>query len=212
VSVDVKICGISDAVAMQATVAAGARYVGLVFYPPSPRAVTIEAARQLAALVPASVTPVGLFVDPNDDDLRYVLASVPLQIIQLHGDETPERVTTVRKLTGLPVMKAVKITTTADVAKARSYESAADLLLFDAHAPGAALPGGNARAFDWSLLHGQSFAEPWMLAGGLNAGNLAEAVRITGAKIVDISSGVEDAPGRKSPDKIRGFLGLAKRL
>ncbi len=212
-SVQVKICGINDAVAMQAAVDSGAHYVGLVFYPSSPRAVTIDAAKKLAVLVPASIPVVGLFVDPADEDVVKAAKEVPLRIIQLHGGETPERVAIIRKLTGLPVMKAISIANADDLNNVAAYEAVADMLLFDAKPPkDGALPGGNAVAFDWSLLKGHRFAKPWMLAGGLNAKNLAEAVRMTGAKIIDVSSGVEDRPGHKNPNKIRKLIALAKKI
>jgi len=211
-SVDVKICGINDAVSMQTAIESGARFVGLVFYAPSPRAVTIDAARELAAAVPPAVRTVGLFVDPKDRELLATIKKVPLRIIQLHGDETPERVTEIKKLTKLPVMKAIKIATKYDLKSIPAYEAVADWLLFDAKASDSILPGGNAKVFDWSLLKGITPTKPWMLAGGLNVENLAEAVRVTGARTVDVSSGVEDAPGRKNPDKIRELIALARRL
>lgn len=212
-SIDIKICGINDVAAMEAAVDHGARYVGLVFYPPSPRNVTPETAQYLTTLVPPLVTTVGLFVDPKDEDILRVLQDVPLGMIQLHGDEPPKRIKSIKGLTGLPVMKAIKISTAEDLEKIPAYEEVADYLLFDAKSlENGALPGGNAKAFDWSILQGQKFAKPWMLAGGLNAQNLAEAVRITGAKIVDTSSGVEDRPGHKNVKKIIEFLAVGKRL
>ena len=179
-SVTAKICGINDETAMRTAIAAGARFVGLVFYPPSPRALDPDAAASLAALVPAGVAKVGLFVDPDDALLDAVLAKVPLDLIQLHGDESPERCLDIRERTGLPVMKVIKVAN--------------------------ALPGGNALAFDWTLLSAQEWPVPWMLAGGLNADNVTEAVLASGATIVDVSSGVEAEPGRKDPDRIRAFL------
>ncbi|HEU0118353.1 MAG TPA: phosphoribosylanthranilate isomerase [Alphaproteobacteria bacterium] len=213
-AVVVKICGINDLVAMRTAVEAGARYVGLVFYPRSPRAVNPNVAAKLATLVPPSVTLTGLFVDPTDADLKDVLEKVPLRMIQLHGDETPERVAEVKQLTGLKVMKAIPVLEAKDLDNIAAFEDVADMLLFDAKPPNHvdAMPGGNAQVFDWGLLHGKAFSKPWMLAGGLNADNLVEAVRITGAHIVDVSSGVEDAPGRKSPIKIREFIDLASNL
>lgn len=213
-TIDVKICGINDAPAMQTAIDCGAKYVGLVFYPKSPRNVTVELAQQLATLAPKNVTVVGLFVEPKDQDLLAVLQHVPLGMIQLHGDEPPKRIKSVKGLTGLPVMKAIKVASANDLKTVPNFEAAADRILFDAKAPSHmdALPGGNALAFDWGLLQGVKTTKPWMLAGGLNAGNLVEAVRITGAKTVDVSSGVEDTPGKKSPDKIRELLALAKNL
>lgn len=207
-----KICGINDETAMRTAIAAGARFVGLVFYPPSPRAVEPEDAAELAALVPSGVTKVGLFVDPDDALLERVLAYVPLDMIQLHGSETPERCREIRARWNLPVMKAIKVSTSGDIDDAEAYDGAVDWLMFDAKAPKdmkGALPGGNALAFDWTLLAGRDFPVPWMLAGGLDPDNLAEAVRLSGAKVVDVSSGVESAPGRKDPQRIEAFLSKA---
>lgn len=214
-AVEAKICGINAPEAMAAAVEGGAAYVGLVFYPPSPRAVTERQAAALAVLVPSSVVKVGLFVDMDDEGFRRILAAVPLDLLQLHGAETPERVRAVRALTGLPVMKAIKVATEADVAAADRYLGIADRLLFDAKAPPdlkGALPGGNALAFDWQLLGTHRWPCPWMLSGGLDAGNVADAVRISGAPAVDVSSGVERRPGVKDPAKIRAFLETVKRL
>ncbi len=212
-SVAVKICGINDAAAMNAAVQAGADYVGLVFFPKSPRFVTPQQAEALAALVPATITTVGLFVDPTDEQLIDTLKQVPLRMLQLHGGETSERVAAIKKLTGLPVMKAIGVSKAEDVAQANQYQNIADMLLFDAKPPATSeLPGGNAKSFDWSLLKGHSFNKPWMLAGGLNAQNLAEAMRITGASIIDVSSGVEDSPGHKSIHKIQDLIAIAHKL
>lgn len=208
-SVTAKICGINDETAMRTAVEAGARYVGLVFYPPSPRALDPDTAAALAALVPAGVTRVGLFVDPDDALIDTVLAKVPLDLIQLHGDESPDRCVELRGRTGLPVMKVIKVANADDLEATRAYTGAVDWLMFDAKAPKEmtdALPGGNALAFDWTLLSAHDWPVPWMLAGGLNAENVADAVRASGAGIVDVSSGVEAAPGRKDPDRIRAFL------
>jgi len=210
---DVKICGLNDPDAVAAAVDGGARFVGFVFFPASPRAVSPSQAGALAAAVPEGITRVGLVVDASDGMLEMILDGASLDMLQLHGHETPERVVEVRGRFGLPVMKAVPIAGAADVAAARAYEGVADRLMFDARPPaGATRPGGNALAFDWELLAGEAWAVPWVLAGGLNAGNLAEAVRTSGAPMVDVSSGVEDAPGVKNPDKIRAFLEIAKGL
>lgn len=213
-SVAVKICGINDPVAIQAALSAGAEFVGLVFYPRSPRAVTIEQAQRLVALVPPDITPVGLFVDPTDEEILKIGRQVMLHMVQLHGNETPERVQQIKNLTGMPVMKAIKIESAADFAQVSSYEQVADWLLFDAKPADSvnALPGGNAVSFDWSLLKDRTFNKPWMLAGGLNAGNITNAVRMTGASVIDVSSGVEDSPGHKNPDKIRELLALAGKI
>ena len=209
--VEVKICGISDDEAMEAAIEAGADYVGLVFYPPSPRAVTPERAAELVEFTPADVTKVGLFVDPDDATLDRVLTHVRLDLLQLHGTETPGRVEAIRLEYGLPVMKVIAVATALDLAAAEPFLAVTDRLLFDAKPPrGATLPGGNAASFDWTILQGRRWGVPWMLAGGLTPANVAEAVRISGATAVDVSSGVETAPGRKDADKIRAFIAAAR--
>lgn len=210
-----KICGINSPPAMAAALAGGAAYVGLVFYPPSPRNVTPEQAAQLAASVPAHVAKVGLFVDADDATFERVLDAVPLDLLQLHGKETPQRVAEIRQRFGCPVMKAIRIAGPDDVARAADFVDASDRLLFDAQAPAdlaGALPGGNGLAFDWSLLAEKEWPLPWMLSGGLTPDNLAEAVRATGAVCVDVSSGVEASRGVKDPEKIRRFLAAAAAL
>lgn len=210
----VKICGINHPDAMGAAVEGGARYVGLVFYDRSPRFVPPETAAQLSRLVPTGVRVVGLFVDPDDLFLERIVSAVPLDMIQLHGGETPQRVADIRAAYNIEVMKAVKVAESADLDRAAAYEAVADRLLFDAKPPQgvAALPGGNGLSFDWTLLRGRDWSIPWMLSGGLNAGNLAEAVRETGAVAVDVSTGVEDRPGHKDPARIRAFLAAAQDL
>ncbi len=211
-SVEAKICGINDPAAMRAAVEGGAACVGLVFYPPSPRNLTPRQACALAGLAPSPIRKVGLFVDPDNATLAAVTMQVALDVLQLHGRETPERVAAIRAGFGVPVMKAIKVGAPEDVEAARAYEEVADLLLFDAKAPGASLPGGTGQSFDWTLLAGRRWAKPWMLSGGLDAANVAEAVRIAGAPMVDVSSGVESAPGRKDPAAIRAFLDAVRRL
>jgi len=214
-TVQVKICGISTAEAMTAAVEGGAAFVGLVFYPPSPRTVTPAEAAPLAALVPEGIVKTGLLVDAEDAAIEAVLKEVPLDLLQLHGSETPERVAAIKARFGLPVMKVVKLRQQGDLEAAEPFLAVADRLLFDAKPPAAmteALPGGNALAFDWTLLSGTTWPLPWMLAGGLTPENLARAVAVTGAPAVDISSGVEDAPGVKNPQKIRAFLAAARDL
>ncbi len=214
-TVEAKICGINAPEAMRAAVDGGAAYVGLVFYPPSPRYVTPTEAAALARLAPAGVVKVGLFVDIGDAVLAEVLSQVPLDVLQLHGAETPERVRDIKAATGLAVMKAIKIAAADDVAAANPYIGVADRLLFDAKAPPdlqGALPGGNALKFDWQLLGGRTWPCPWMLSGGLDAGNVAEAVAISGAPAVDVSSGVEQRPGFKSTERIAAFLAAVSRL
>ncbi|HZH29005.1 MAG TPA: phosphoribosylanthranilate isomerase [Azospirillaceae bacterium] len=213
-SVRVKICGVNAPEAMDAAVQGGARWIGLVFYPKSPRAVGPELACQLARMVPTGVRTVGLFVEPDEAWLERVVTQVPLDLIQLHGEETPARVREIRGAWGIPVMKAVKVGSAGDLAQVPAYEAVADRLLFDARPPAkvAALPGGNGIPFDWSLLAGRTWGRPWMLSGGLNADNLVEAVRTTGAVEVDVSSGVEDRPGHKDPALVRRFLAAASAL
>ncbi|MFC3568561.1 phosphoribosylanthranilate isomerase [Paracoccus simplex] len=209
-TVSVKICGLTEAAGLAAAVEAGARYVGFVFFPKSPRHVSPEAAAELAAQVPLGVAKVGLFVDPDDAALDAVLARVPLDLIQLHGAETPARVAEVKARSGLPVMKAVGLAEPQDLDALWDYGLVADMLLIDAKPPrDAVLPGGNGLAFDWRLLAGRQILKPWLLAGGLTPENVAEALRLTRAPGVDVSSGVESAPGVKDPERIRRFIARA---
>jgi len=211
VSVSVKICGITDLDAIDAAVEGGADMVGFVFYPPSPRAVKPDFAADLADILPPETQVVGLFVDADDATFDRVIGDLRLDLIQCHGKESPERIDAIRLEYGLPVMKAISIETALDFELVKEYLDVADRLLFDTKPPkGATLPGGNAVSFDWSLLSGRKFSLPWMLAGGLDAGNVAEAIRISGAKAVDVSSGVEIAPGQKDPAKIKAFIKAAK--
>lgn len=207
---EAKICGITDANALRAALDYGAAMVGFVFFPPSPRNVDFAAAKALAERVPPGrAAKVALVVNAEDALLDRILAEVPIDLIQLHGKESPERCAAIRARTGKPVMKAIAIAEESDFAPVKQYEQVCDRLLFDAKpkpGEGKGLPGGNAVAFDWMLLKGRSFALPWMLAGGLTPDNVATAIRLTGAPMVDTSSGVEDAPGHKSPEKIRRFL------
>lgn len=212
-ALEVKICGLADAVALDAAVSGGARMVGFVFYPPSPRALAPAAAAALALRVPPGVSRVGLVVDADDAAIAAILAQVSLDLLQLHGSETPARVADVRSRFRLPVIKAIAVEDVDDLAAADPYVAVADRLLFDARPPkDATRPGGNARAFDWRLLAGRGWPVPWLLAGGLQADNLAEAVRLSGAAAVDVSSGVEDASGHKSVALIRAFLDAAARI
>lgn len=212
-TVHVKICGLSSAEGIQATAAAGATYMGFVFYPPSPRAVTPDQAARLAGFVPPSITKVALLVDAPDRLISEVISAVNPDLLQLHGKETPARVAEIKRRFGCAVMKAVAIGDADDVAQAGIYETIADLLLFDAKPPKSmanALPGGNALAFDWALIASRKTAIPWMLSGGLTPDNVAKAIRVTGARMVDVSSGVEDAPGVKNPALIKAFVKAAQ--
>lgn len=208
--VSVKICGLKTPDAMTAALESGADFVGLNFYPPSPRYVDIEVAAYIAAYVPNKTKIVGLFVDPDDVTLQNTLNNVRLDIIQLHGSETPERVKEIRETFNLPVMKIIPVTGKESLESAAAFESAADWLMFDAK--GDKLPGGNGIAFDWTILKDRTFKKPWMLAGGLTADNVAEALSILSPTAVDVSSGVESAPGVKDPDKIRNFIAKTRFL
>jgi phosphoribosylanthranilate isomerase len=213
-SVAAKICGLSSGEAVKAAVVGGAAYLGFVFYPPSPRAVTPAKAALLCAAVPTGISRVGLFVDADDDTIGAVLAETQIDVLQFHGHESPERVAAAKLRFARPVMKVVAIAGPEDVLNAARYEEVADLLLFDAKPPRRpdALPGGNGLAFDWSLIAGRSWRREWMLSGGLTAELLPEAVRISGATVVDVSSGVESRPGEKDLDKISAFLAAARAL
>lgn len=208
-SVAVKICGLNSPSAIEA--AAGAAYAGFVFFARSPRHVLPASAVRLARGLPPLVVRVALVVDPGDTDLDAILGTFRPDLWQLHGAETPARVAEIKARTGLPAMKALGISRTEDLAQAEPYLEVADRLLFDAKPPKRpdALPGGNAVSFDWSILADTNLPLPWMLSGGLTAANLAAAVRISGAKCVDLSSGVEDRPGHKAPRLIRRFLTAA---
>jgi phosphoribosylanthranilate isomerase len=207
--VRVKICGLTAPEAVRHAGACGAAYAGLVFFPPSPRNLPLEHARALVDAAPPGVTTVALLVDP-DDALVDRVAALPVGMLQLHGRETPARTAEIRARTGLPVMKAIGIGTAEDLAQIAGYEAVADQILVDARAPdGASRPGGNAAAFDWRLIAGRPWARPWMLAGGLTPANVAEAIRLTGASQVDVSSGVESAPGVKDPALVAAFIEAA---
>jgi len=214
-AIEVKICGINSAEALSAAVEGGAALVGFNFYRKSPRFLTPDAAAALARTVPASVQRVGLIVDLDNEAIASLLAAVPLDMLQLHGSEDPARVAAIRARFRKPVMKAIPLARAEDLAVADAYLPVADRLLFDAKPPASmkgAMPGGNALSFDWRLLQGHQWPKPWMLAGGLNLENLAEAVGISGARRIDVSSGVEDRPGLKSPAKIKALLALAQTL
>ena len=211
-SVQAKICGLSTAEAVDAAVRFGARWVGFVTYPRSPRHVASnDVLKALGARVPKSVGRMGLFVDPDDALLDERLATGAIDMLQLHGAESPERIAAIKTRTGKPVMKVIKVAEAGDVERGiAAYADVADRLMFDA-AEGT-LPGGNARVFDWTTLSGRIVPLPWLLAGGLTPDNVAEAVRVTGARAVDVSSGVESSRGVKSIDLIRAFLDRVKAL
>ncbi len=206
-STRVKICGLSTAETIAVSVEAGASYIGFNFFPPSPRYVSPEKARELAVEVPPGVAKVGLTVDAADDTLDDIVATVPLDMLQFHGEESPERVAELRARYGLPVMKVVGVAEAEDLEKLESYFHVVDQIMVDAKpAKDAVLPGGNGVAFDWRLIANRRWPVPWMLAGGLTPENVAQAVALTGARQVDLSSGVESAPGVKDPALIRAFM------
>lgn len=203
----IKICGIKSVEAIEAAARAGATHVGLNFYRKSPRHVSPDEAGRIAAHAPGLRT-VALTVDADDATLHAISAGLHPQMWQLHGTETPQRVAAIRDMFKVPVIKAVAIESKTDMARAYTYEQAADWLLFDAK-PGA-LPGGNGLAFDWRLIADETWTKPWFLSGGLNAGNVAEAIRTAHARGVDVSSGVEKAPGEKDPILIERFVATAR--
>ncbi|MEJ6397107.1 phosphoribosylanthranilate isomerase [Yoonia sp. 208BN28-4] len=207
----VKICGLRDRAGLDAAVSARAHYVGLVFFAKSPRHVDVADAVTLAQSVPTGIAKVALVVNADNAMLDHIVDAVPLDILQLHGSETPERVVEIKSRYGLPVMKAVGVATADDLANLDTYAGVADQLLVDAKPPkDATLPGGNGLAFDWQLIAGRRWPVPWMLAGGLTPDNVAEAVRLTGAAQVDVSSGVESAPGVKDAKLIADFCAAAR--
>ncbi|WP_147111463.1 phosphoribosylanthranilate isomerase [Tateyamaria sp. syn59] len=209
--VSVKICGLGRPEHVAAAVEAGAKYIGFVFFPKSPRDISIADARALALDVPPGVAKVALVVNADNTFLDDLIAQVPLDMLQLHGSETPDRVAEIKARYGLPVMKAVGVADADDLPALDAYVRVADQILVDAKPPkNADLPGGNGLTFDWRLISGRRWPVPWMLAGGLTAENVAEAVALTGARQVDISSGVEAAPGEKDANLIRAFMAAAQ--
>jgi phosphoribosylanthranilate isomerase len=210
-SVEAKICGLSTPETVDAVVQGGARWIGFVTYPRSPRHVSTDLLRSLGARVPRSVGRVGLFVDPDDALLDERLATGAIDMLQLQGAETPARVAELKARTGKAVMKVINVATREDAERGiAAYASVADRLMFEP--AGGVLPGGNAKVFDWTILRGLAVPLPWFLAGGLTPDNVAEAVRVTGAQTVDVSSGVESSRGVKSIELIRAFLDRVKAL
>jgi phosphoribosylanthranilate isomerase len=207
----IKICGLKTPEALDVALESGADLVGFVFFGPSPRNLDLATARALGARVQGRAGKVALTVDATDDTLFDIVAALKPDMLQLHGTETPERVVAVRTRFGLPVMKALPIAERSDLSPVRLYAKVADRLIFDARAPkDATRPGGLGKSFDWTLLKGIDVGVPYMLSGGLTVENVADAIRITGAPGVDVSSGVERAPGEKDPDKIRAFIRAAR--
>lgn len=207
----VKICGLRTVADVAAVAAAGAAYAGFVFFAKSPRHLTIDSARELALAAPVGLAKVALTVDADDATLDAIVAAVPLDMLQLHGHESPDRVAEIRSRYGLPVMKAVGVADEGDLAALFDYTLVADQILIDAKPPkDAVLPGGNGLSFDWRLVAQRRWLRPWMLAGGLTAANVAEAIRLTNARQVDVSSGVETAPGVKDAARIAAFVQAAR--
>lgn len=214
--VQVKICGIKTPEALRSACDNGARFTGFVFYPPSPRAISRDQARVLCGMVPTGVRSVGLFVNPDFDLLDHVLGAVPIDMIQLHGTESPNHIAAIKARYPLPVIKAVSVATTEDLTAVPLYEEIADWILLDAKSTSstpAALPGGNGHVFDWSILQHLAHKKPWMLAGGLHSGNIHAALTFLKQyglpDAVDVSSGVESQIGEKDPEKIKAFLHAA---
>ena len=202
----IKICGLTSSADIPAALLAGADYLGFVFFRNSPRNLAFEEAAFLGGTVPSGICKVGLIVDAEDALIDRLLGRVPLDMLQLHGTESPERVAEISARFGLPVMKAVGVADEGDLPAIDEYARVADQILVDAKPPkGAAVPGGNGIAFDWRLIAGRRWPVPWMLAGGLTPENVAEAIRLTGAQQVDVSSGVERAPGEKDAGKMAAF-------
>ncbi len=204
-----KICGLTTPEAIEAAAKAGAAYIGFVFFPKSPRNISLAEAEVLALSVPPGIVKVALTVNA-DDALIDDIAALPIDMFQLHGSESPTRVAEVKARTGLPVMKAIGVADASDLERIADYEGVADQILVDAKPPkGGEVPGGNGLAFDWRLIEGRDWAGPWMLAGGLDPSNVSAAVRLTGAAQIDVSSGVESTPGIKDIERIRAFMKAA---
>jgi phosphoribosylanthranilate isomerase len=211
--VAVKVCGLKETARLDQAVGLGASYVGFIFFPPSPRYVAPEEASELAGRAAGKVATVGVVVDATDEFIDHILSWVPLDILQLHGHETPARVEEIATRTGLRIMKALRVEDARDLERVPNYEAVSDLILFDAKPPrDATWPGGHGLPFDWQLLSSLQMKKPWALAGGLGADNLQAAVDLVHPPIVDVSSGVESAPGVKDPVKLEAFLKMAAQL
>ena len=210
-SVAVKICGLTSSGAIEAAVEAGAAYGGLVFHPNSPRHVALDQARALADQMRGRIKIVALIADQDDAGIETLVKTVRPDFLQLHGGESARRTAYIRGKFGVPVIKALPVAEPSDLAAAAEYENAADMLMFDARPPKDALRGGgHGAAFDWKILQGRSFSKPWFLAGGLTPENVARAIALSGAEQVDVSSGVESAPGVKDAARIRDFINATK--
>ena len=211
-AIHTKICGIKTPQALYAATSNGARFIGFVFYPPSPRHIDVNIAQDLAYQLPTGVRGVGLFVDPTDEQLETVLSRVQLDMIQLHGNEIPERVAQIKEKHVMPIIKAFPVRAAEDIDRAEDFSKVADWFLFDAKPPNADLPGGTGHSFDWGLLKGKSFSKPWMLSGGLTIENVGDALKDLSPNAVDVSSGVEAVRGEKDADKIKAFLAAVNAL
>ena len=211
--VEVKICGLSTPETVEGAIAAGADFIGLVFFPASPRHVDLISARELAAMARGRAKVVALIVDASDQLIQNIAQHVAPDYFQAHGHEDPERVAAIRHITGIPVIKAIKVLDAPDVAAAGEFREAANMILFDAKSPtdiADALPGGNGRAFDWSLLGNEGARKRFMLSGGLTPETVTRAIKLTAAPIVDVSSGVESSPGIKDLGRIAAFIAAAR--
>ncbi len=205
---DVKICGITTEDALTSAMISGAKFIGFVFYPGSPRYIEAEQAKILSNKTPTTIMNVGLFVDPKPTDIEKVLTTANLNMIQLHGNETSQQIQTIKNTFGLPVIKAIRIAERTDLEQIEAYEKVSDWLLFDTKSPQA--QGGTGESFDWSLLKDLQLTKPWMLAGGLNSNNIRQALSVLKPHAVDVSSGIEDKPGFKNPNKIKEFINIVK--
>ena len=214
-SINVKICGLTDKVTVKAAVKAGASHLGFIFYPPSPRSLTPKEAGYITSTTPNHIKRVAVIVDARDDLINDIIQNLSPHILQLHGSETNHRIQEIKEKFKLPIMKAIKVADYNDIKSSQQYNDSSDFLLFDAKPPiigKNSLPGGNGISFDWALLRSAKFKKPWFLSGGIHVGNVQEAIKITGSKSVDISSGVEDQPGVKNIAKIEGFMKSLKEV
>lgn len=212
-SVQAKVCGVTTPESVESAVKGGAYFIGFVFFRKSPRYISPEKAAALSARIPSGIKKVAVLVDPMDNEIDEIFESFEPDYLQLHGNESPERVREVRATYSVPVIKAIKVRSSDDVAMSGAYAKVADMLLFDARAPeNSALPGGNGLVFDWNLIKNRKFTIPWLLSGGLNGENLETAVKTTGARMVDASSSLESEPGVKNPKLVREFLETCAKL
>ena len=212
-NITIKICGLTDEQAVRSVISAHADFAGFVYFPTSPRHVTISNAIKLKSILPATILSVSVLVDPDDTLLDEVQAVLQPSYVQLHGKESPQRLSAIKqRFPGIRLIKAIKVRSADDVSSAMQFSNCADMLLFDAKPPevSGALPGGNGLSFDWALLNNRDFPLPWMLSGGLNSDNIHSAIHATGAKMIDVSSGVESAPGVKDASLIDAFIKAAR--